>query len=202
MAPEGNWESNHEWKLHRRMKPSNTEQCGMVPRGWVMCGTRGNLGDQRSPQMKNRVKFTPSRNLGEGRTQSRPPVEVRANKIMQPYGNIWPQREPGCQRSPQKETWVTKPPAEPGLPVSQQAGARWKEQRRTRTNNHHHRINNSSTSPEVLIPGLWTGRKNRWPNPQTVPGLKLTPGWPGYFGTNTKWKETNHRSKRWEIDER
>ena len=65
---------------------------------------RGNLGDQRSPWKENRVKYTPSRNLVEGRTQFRPPVEARVNKIMQSYGNIWPQREPGCQRSP-NEMW-------------------------------------------------------------------------------------------------
>ena len=98
------------------IQTTNSKQCSPVTGEGG--DTRENLVDQRSPRKENRVKHTPSRNLGEGRTQFRTPVEVRANKIMQSYGNIWPQRKPGCQRLPRTVNRVTKPPAEPELPVS------------------------------------------------------------------------------------
>ena len=87
-----------------------------------MDSPRGNLGDQRSPRKDNRVKHTPSRNLGEGRTQFRPPVEARVNKIMQSYGNIWPQREPGCQRSPRMATELPNPQRNLGYPFPHDRG--------------------------------------------------------------------------------
>ena len=85
-------------------------------------GPRGNLGDQRSPRKENRVKYTPSRNLGEGQTQFRTPVEARVNKIMQSFGNIWPQREPGCQRSPRTATELPNPQWNLGYPFPHDGG--------------------------------------------------------------------------------
>ena len=112
MAPEGNKPTSGNPAKSTKMNATkiNIVQCPGVGRVRKAV-PEGNWAIKDPLGWKTEWKIYPQQEPGWGANPVPNPGRSRANKIMQSYGNLWPQREPGCQRCLQKDIWVNKTPS-------------------------------------------------------------------------------------------